>query len=102
MGFEVKNANHERVVAVMKKVLGEGYRSACSCPRCLNDITAIALNYLPPHYYVDLKEDTNIGSPWIMVETAVVEAIDRVSEKPNHVNQHAHQAHPSDRENLIS
>jgi hypothetical protein len=47
-------------------------------------MAAIALNYLPPHYYVDMQEKREIGSPWVMVETAVVEAIDRVSEKPNH------------------
>jgi hypothetical protein len=96
MAYEVKNANHERVVAVIKKFLGERYKTVCSCPRCLNDITAIALNYLPPHYYVNLEEDNNIGSPWVMVETAVVEAIDRVSDRPNHTSQLAHQAHPSD------
>ena len=84
MDSAVKNANYERVVAVMEKFLGERYSAVCSCPRCLNDIVAIALNYLPPHYYVDMQEKQEIGSPWVMVETAVVEAIDRVSENPNH------------------
>lgn len=96
MDSTVKNANHERVVAVMEKFLGERYSSVCSCPRCLNDIVAIALNYLPPHYYVDLHEEKEIGSPWVMVETAVVEAIDRVSENPNHPDQHKSHAQSSD------
>ena len=74
MDFNVKNANYERVTAVMDRVLKERYSNVCSCPRCINDITAIALNYLPPHYYVD-EEKMETGSPWLMVETAVVEAI---------------------------
>jgi competence protein ComFB len=58
----------------------------CACQRCKDDIAAIALNYLPPHYVVDATNlpDREVGSPWVMVETAVVEAIDRVRENPNH------------------
>ncbi len=84
MNCNVRNANYERVVAVMDKFLKERYKNVCSCPRCVNDIAAIALNFLPPHYYVDHDSNTEIGSPWVMVETAVVEAIDRVVESPNH------------------
>ncbi len=84
MDFSVKNANYERVTAVMDRFLKERYSNICSCPRCMNDIAAIALNYLPPHYYVDREEKMEPGSPWLMVETAVVEAIGRVVEKPNH------------------
>jgi competence protein ComFB len=84
MDCTVRNANYERVVAVMDKFLKERYKNVCSCPRCVNDIAAIALNYLPPHYYVDKSGNQEIGSPWVMVETAVVEAIDRVVENPNH------------------
>jgi len=92
----VRNANYERVVAVMDKLLGERYKSICSCPRCVNDIAAIALNYLPPHYYVDTREEKEIGSPWVMVETAVVEAIDRVTENPNHPHHpHVYKSDPS-------
>jgi len=84
MDFSVKNANYERVTAVMDRFLKERYSNICSCPRCMNDIAAIALNYLPPHYYVDREEKIEPGSPWLMVETAVVEAIGRVVENPNH------------------
>ncbi len=84
MDFSVKNANYERVTAVMDRFLKERYSNICSCPRCINDIAAIALNYLPPHYYVDKEERMEPGSPWLMVETAVVEAIGRVVENPNH------------------
>ena len=87
MDCSVHNANYERVIAVMNKFLKERYNNVCTCPRCVSDIAAIALNYLPPHYYVEMNEDKEIGSPWVMVETAVVEAIDRVIENPNHTIQ---------------
>lgn len=84
MYCNVRNANYERVIAVMDRYLKEKYRNICNCPRCVSDIAALALNYLPPHYYVELDANREIGSPWVMVETAVVEAIDRVMENPNH------------------
>ncbi len=88
MDCNVRNANYERVIAVMDKFLKERYQNVCLCPRCINDIAAIALNFLPPHYYYVEKEDNReIGSPWVMVETAVIEAIDRVMENPSHPRQ---------------
>lgn len=80
----VINANHERVVAVVDKFLLDRYRHICTCPRCMCDIVAIALNYLPPHYIVETETGKEFGSPWVMVESAVAEAIDRVTENPNH------------------
>jgi len=80
----VVNANYERVIAVMDRFLTERYQDTCSCPRCMSDIAAIALNYLPPHYIVEHADGKDFGSPWVMVETAVSEAIDRVMERPNH------------------
>ncbi len=91
MQCNVKNANLERVLAVMDKYLRERYAQVCTCPRCVSDIAAIALNYLPPHYYVDMEKDRELGSPWVMVETAVLEAIDRVMENPNHARGRAAQ-----------
>jgi competence protein ComFB len=80
----VINANYERVLTVMEKILAERYKDFCACQRCLSDIAAIALNYLPPHYVVEFDGAKELGSPWVMVETAVIEAIDRVIENPNH------------------
>lgn len=80
----VINANYERVLAVMDRFLSERYDDVCTCPRCRSDIAAIALNYLPPHYVVERNNGKEYGSPWVMVETAVSEAIDRVLEHPNH------------------
>jgi len=87
--FIISNANYERVLAVMDKFLAERYKDFCDCPRCRCDIAAIALNYLPPHYIVETKTGKEHGSPWVMVETAVIEAIDRVMENPNHPHSKA-------------
>ncbi len=89
MDCNVRNANYERVMTVMDKFLKERYPDVCACPRCINDIAALALNFLPPHYHVSLNEKNEIGSPWVMVETAVIEAIDRVAENPNHPHLNA-------------
>lgn len=102
MECNVKNANYERVIAVMDTYLKERYTNVCSCPRCVSDIAAIALNYLPPHYYVDAAANKEFGSPWVMVETAVIEAIDRVMENPNHPPRHQHDARPEGSPALIS
>lgn len=85
MDCQVKNANYRRVMTVLEKFLKEGDRglTCCPCNRCVNDVAAIALNYLPPHYYVE-EQDGELGSPWIMVETAVMDAIDRVKQTPHH------------------
>lgn len=80
----VINANYERVVAVMNKFLAERYKDTCACPRCMSDVAALALNYLPPHYIVESEQGKEFGSPWVMVETAVNEAFDRVTGNPNH------------------
>ncbi len=91
----VVNANHERVIAVVDKFLEDRYRNACTCPRCMSDIVAIALNYLPPHYIVETETGKEFGSPWVMVETAVAEAIDRVMENPNHPRTKAGSVQPT-------
>lgn len=93
MDYRLRNANQERVLAIMEKCLKERYTNACTCDRCRCDIAAIALNYLPPHYYVETNKEREVGSPWVMVEAAVYEAIDRVMENPNHhkiEKRHAH------------
>jgi competence protein ComFB len=102
MYCNVRNANYERVVSVLDKYLKEKYQNVCTCPRCISDIAALALNYLPPHYYVELDANREIGSPWVMVETAVVEAIDRVKENPNHTSHEPPGAHVPDKPAVLS
>ena len=84
MDCNVRNANYERVRGCHGQVAEGTIQERLLLSTCVNDIAAIALNYLPPHYYVDKEESKEVGSPWVMVETAVVEAIDRVMENPNH------------------
>lgn len=104
MDCRVKNANYERVVVVMDKYLKdkERFTHVCACTRCVSDIAALALNYLPPHYYVDAAASHEIGSPWVMVETAVVEAIDRVAENPNRAHDLKHHNYSHDSPALMS
>lgn len=81
--FTIKNANHERVLSALEKLIHR-YPRICACERCVSDVAALALNYLPPHYYVDADRDAACGSPWVMIENAVKEAIERVMENPRH------------------
>lgn len=90
MDCSVKNANYEKVMTVIEKFLREGGVHPCSCQRCLNDVAAIALNYLPPHYYVQKYDGHELGSPWLMIETAVRDAIERVTETHHHDRQGKH------------
>lgn len=84
MDCNVRNANYQRVMIVMERLLKDGTLSFCSCERCLDDVAAIALNYLPPHYYVEKDDGREVGSPWVMVQTAVNQAIETVKERPHH------------------
>ena len=102
MNCNVRNANYERVVAVMDKLLKERNRNVCGCQRCIDDIAAIALNFLPPHYYVEVNEEKEIGSPWVMIETAVVEAIDRVLESPNYLHEPSQKCQASQSADLLN
>lgn len=102
MECRVRNANYERVIAVMDRYLKERYKNACDCPRCISDIAALALNYLPPHYYVDITAEKDMGSPWVMVETAVIEAIDRVMENPNHPQHEPIRVHSHNSPTVVS
>ena len=84
MKCNVKNANYELVVSTINRLLEDRHQGVCSCPRCVSDIAAIALNCLSPHYYVESDKDKESGSPMLIVEAAVTEAIERVQESPNH------------------
>ena len=81
---DIRNANHERVLLVIDRFNLERYTRACCCTRCVSDAAAIALNSLPPHYYAAAECSGNIGSPWVMIELAVAEAIEKVMENPRH------------------
>ena len=82
---KVENANVDKVTFYLDKLLAE-LPGHCGCPRCRMDVTALALNTLPPHYYVNPEraKDHDMGSPWILIDIAVREAMDRVRKSPNH------------------
>ena len=82
--FIIKNANHERVLSAIDKLIHERHHRVCSCDRCVSDVVALALNILPPHYYVDSDQSKAFASPWVMIESAVAEAIERIKENPRH------------------
>jgi hypothetical protein len=78
----VKNANFRKVITVLEKFMQDDRYEFCHCERCMCEIAALSLNYLPPHYYVDPDRGDGIGSPVLMVEIAVIEAIGIVSNSP--------------------
>lgn len=81
--LSVRNANIEKVMAVIDRYLDESRMQGCTCEQCINAVVALALNYLPPHYYADAQREPEVGSPWIMVENAVEEAIEKIREEPD-------------------
>lgn len=82
--FTVRNANYRKVISLVERFTPDNRYEFCRCERCLSDIIALALNYLPPHYYVDADMGSEIGSPWVMIEGAVIEAMDTVGKNPRH------------------
>ena len=82
----IVNANCEKVLSVLDRFLQDNRYSFCRCEKCISDVAALALNYLPPHYYVDAGSGGDIGSPSVMVEHAVLEAMDLVGKNPRHQN----------------
>lgn len=78
----VTNANFERVVSVVDSHLKELKAKPCTCDKCVNRIIAEALNSLPTHYYADKGRKPEMGSPWILVESAVAEAVEKLRSVP--------------------
>ena len=48
--MQLKNYMEEVVASVIKRVLKD--TNCCTCEKCVNDVTAMALNNLPPKYVV--------------------------------------------------
>lgn len=79
--YLVANANFERVLAVIRKNIIQARVTFCPCGKCICIITAEALNLLPTHYYVNKELERSVGSPWILVENAVDEAVAKVQHR---------------------
>ncbi|MFT9493641.1 late competence development ComFB family protein [Anaerosolibacter sp.] len=66
------------------------FPDTCKCQQCLDDIRAIALNHLKPHYVVTEKGEiySRINEMNIQFETdvmkALIDAIAIVSKNPRH------------------
>jgi len=83
--LRIENANYEKVMYYIDKMMSES-DIYCRCIRCRMDAAALALNTLPPHYYVvpTHMQGGEIGSPWILIEMAAREAMERIHKHPNH------------------
>ncbi len=83
--MKLENANYERVILAIERLTVSSPKY-CQCMRCRLDVTAIALNSLPPKYFIspssmDIEE---LASPILMVEASVLHALERVRERPHH------------------
>jgi hypothetical protein len=89
-GLRLENANYEKVLYYIDKMLSES-DAYCRCGRCRMDVAALALNTLPPHYFVAPShvKQPEVGSPWILIEMAVREAMVSIRSFPNHKHDEA-------------
>ncbi len=86
--MQIKNYMEEIVFSTMKEVLSD--INVCKCDKCLMDISAIALNDLPPKYIVTEKGElySRINSLRQQFEVDVISAITKaavlVKRSPRH------------------
>jgi len=87
--MKVHNYMENAVDKLIDKVLDQ-YQNICKCEICRNDIKAIALNKLKPHYVSTPKGDlyTKVDEMYIQFEADVirvlVDAIEIVGKNPRH------------------
>jgi competence protein ComFB len=87
--YELKNYTETVVYQALQEYIQKNPIS-CTCERCQADIMAMALNRLPPKYYVSLKGE--ILTQWesialpdrVRVMADVVRAAQQVSSSPSH------------------
>ncbi|MFA5384252.1 MAG: late competence development ComFB family protein [Eubacteriales bacterium] len=87
------NYTEEAVRRIMPGVLNEYAKSnpgTCTCSICQDDILALTLNELPPHYAASLAGEifTEVGLEQIggkaQIVSVIINTIKRVSDKPRH------------------
>lgn len=87
--MEVRN-HMEYVVNKMLPQVLKMQSDVCTCPQCISDIKAIALNTLPPKYIVTEKGEVFTKANELTVQfeadvtRALVEAIEVVKGHPRH------------------
>lgn len=84
------------LINVMEKIVAEKLeyllkdRDCCKCERCIEDMTAMALNRLPSKYVSSYngelftKLDSTLRQNSVDINVAVTNAIDCVSARPSH------------------
>lgn len=84
------------LVNIMESIIGEKLaemlenEDCCKCERCIEDMTALALNKLPSRYVstrngeLFSKLNSNVRQNSVDINIAVAEAIELVSKKPSH------------------
>lgn len=87
--MELKNYTETVVKEVLEELLSKN-DTICSCEKCKLDVQAIALNHLPPQYYVSEKGEvyskllaTYIDTR-IKVVTELSKALMKVENQPLH------------------
>jgi len=87
--MKVHNYMENAVDMLIDKVLNK-YDDMCKCEICVNDIKAIALNKLKPHYVSTKKGDlyTKVDEMYVQFDVdiykALVEAVEIVKKNPRH------------------
>ena len=80
----IRNRHETRVVSAMQDLLPKA-GDFCGCRICVEDVYAMALNMLPPHYVQSgslvLRKTAPTGSD---IKRAVSDALDTVRVRPNH------------------
>ena len=88
----LENLQEDSVLSALQRLLRAEARiqkNLCTCPKCLVDMAAIALNSLPPKYVADRynkfpERDHDAVANQVKVEQAVQMAINMVSRRPHH------------------
>jgi competence protein ComFB len=86
---KIKNYMEDVVIHLLYNIVKDR-EDICKCEKCLNDIAAIALNRLPPHYVVSEKGEvySKVLNMSIQFEAdvtkAIIEAIGIVTGNPRH------------------
>lgn len=85
---EICNENETDILQLVYEFQKEK-RLPCDCRECLLDITAVALNYLPPRYSVSIHKDMYVtpeakAARQVEVEAAVLHACEKVKLRPHH------------------
>lgn len=88
--MELKNYTETVARQILKELVNKKQLDVCTCEQCLLDVLAMALNNLPPHYYV-----SNQGEVYskllaasnefkIRVVTELTKAAIKVKNNPRH------------------